>query len=689
MPNEKNKKLWGLRSFFLKARLVLRPTSWAFLIAFILYSYTAARTVTFEDSGLFILSGYYWGLPHPPGYPLYTVLAHIFTFFPLSTVAFRVGLLSVLAGALSCALMYRIFLRTSSAKSLALAASLAVSFASTVWGQMIIAEVYALNMLLCLLFLNLCMFINEQKKINEKYLFWLGFVGAMALANHWPIFMLSGPAFLFYVDRRWFTKKGVLFLFAGLLFVVVPYLLMWWRSLQGPEVSFLGEINSFSNWLKYIARSYYSATDVSVLHGWRDILNFYTDFLGRLFYRDFVVLLTPLFFIGIWRSYTMENKRQFYSFLYLMCTTSFILPFRLKLEFNVLNENIYSVFWLLPFFAYGYFILHGALWVESKLAKAGCAALIFGVCGNIFFNFSENNLQADHFAEDYARVVLKDVPPNVPLVASTDSDVGPIAYTNLVLKENSTVRLYTGSGVFFKNRIIDPLSKGIERRYQATVAFVQKNAPVYSVKNINIFDGRKDLPVHSSFNGVLYKYTNYPEDKNLISNEVVALTERALNHYVENLHINNWPYHRGTLAARLCNILVLKGIENHIAFERAPVCQQILARHFAATGRREKADELFMKWIQNYKNPIVSERQQYIYHFLINRLEIINSIKGERTRQQKLIEELLPIVESTLFEYPLCDNLVYPVLNSIRGQVQLSPKAMSQLAVFAKCGNNG
>lgn len=691
MRNVKNKKLSASLnknySTYTQAvrHFIANPAFLAFLIPFAVYIFTTAHTVTFEDSGLFILSGYYWGLPHPPGYPLYTMLAHVFTLLPIDTVAFRVNLLSVVLGALSCMLMYRIFLKVTSRKWMSLAAAFIVAFASTVWGQMIIAEVYALNIFLSLLFLDMCLRLSSGQEVEEKYLFWLGLVGAMALSNHWPIFIISGPAFLFYVDKRWLTKKKIIAFLSGLIFVVIPYLIMWWRSLQSPEISFLGEIGSVTEWVKYIARSYYSSTDASVLHSWRDILSFYIDFVSRLLYRDFVAVLAPLFFIGLWYAYRVRARNQFYSFVYLMCTTSFILPFRLRLEFNVLNENVYSVFWLLPFFAYGYFILHGALWVESKFTRLGLAILILGAGANIFFNFAENNLQQDHFAEDYARVVLKNTPPGVPLVASTDSDVGPIAYTNLILKENPTIRLYTGSGVFFKNRMVDPVASGIERRFKKTATFVQQNSPVYSVKNINIFDGRKDLPFHSIFNGVVYKYTNYAEEKDQISAEVVEMTKAALNHYVDNLQTSNWPYHRGTLAARLCNILVLKGIEDHPAFDKAPVCQQILARHFASTERRERADELYMKWIRNYKNPIASEKQQYVYYFLINRLEIINAIKNEPDRQQMLIREFLPIAESTLFEYPLCDNLVYPILNSIRGQIKLSSAATSQLSVFAAC----
>ena len=43
-----------------------------------LYAASAPRTVALEDDGLFILSSYFLGVEHPPGYPLYTMAAHAF-----------------------------------------------------------------------------------------------------------------------------------------------------------------------------------------------------------------------------------------------------------------------------------------------------------------------------------------------------------------------------------------------------------------------------------------------------------------------------------------------------------------------------------------------------------------------------------------------------------------------------------
>ena len=64
--------------------------------------------VNLEDSGLFISVAHEPGIAHPPGYPLYTMLAHLFTWIPLGSIAERVHALSAIAGISSCILLFQI-----------------------------------------------------------------------------------------------------------------------------------------------------------------------------------------------------------------------------------------------------------------------------------------------------------------------------------------------------------------------------------------------------------------------------------------------------------------------------------------------------------------------------------------------------------------------------------------------------
>lgn len=70
--------------------------SFTVLLAYLL---TLPPTVTGEDSGELISAAYVLGIPHLPGYPLWTLLTHAFTYIHIGSVAYRVALFSAVCGA--------------------------------------------------------------------------------------------------------------------------------------------------------------------------------------------------------------------------------------------------------------------------------------------------------------------------------------------------------------------------------------------------------------------------------------------------------------------------------------------------------------------------------------------------------------------------------------------------------------
>ncbi|MBI4470444.1 MAG: DUF2723 domain-containing protein [Acidobacteria bacterium] len=76
-----------------------------FLLAGLLYSKTLAPTVTLVDSGELIVAAAGAGVAHPPGFPLYLLIAHLATLIPVGQVAVRVNAVSALFGALTAAML--------------------------------------------------------------------------------------------------------------------------------------------------------------------------------------------------------------------------------------------------------------------------------------------------------------------------------------------------------------------------------------------------------------------------------------------------------------------------------------------------------------------------------------------------------------------------------------------------------
>ena len=117
--------------------------------ALVVYVATLAPGLSVEhygyDGGDLIAAARSLGIPHPTGYPTYTLLAHLFTFLPVGTIAYRANLLSAVCAAASAGLLCRIaqvVLPTGRyALAISAATGLTLAFSSLLWSQAVITEV--------------------------------------------------------------------------------------------------------------------------------------------------------------------------------------------------------------------------------------------------------------------------------------------------------------------------------------------------------------------------------------------------------------------------------------------------------------------------------------------------------------------------------------------------------------------
>src|SRR5256886_8986272 len=81
------------------------PYLWAGLVALgalILYVATLAPTTQFWDTSEYIAAAYVLGIPHPPGNPLFTLIAHTWGLMPLAAAyAERINLLAAVTSAVA------------------------------------------------------------------------------------------------------------------------------------------------------------------------------------------------------------------------------------------------------------------------------------------------------------------------------------------------------------------------------------------------------------------------------------------------------------------------------------------------------------------------------------------------------------------------------------------------------------
>lgn len=174
--------------------------------AFALYLKTLAPTVTLVDSGELIVTARYLGVAHPPGFPLYTLLAHAATWLPFGSVATRVHVASAVFAALASAALALLVFETKPAglpdrkprskgrrgraetvdirvaAAGAVVAGLLFATSRTLWSYATIAEVYTLNSMLVVIALLLT--VRWRRRALEA--------GATGQPSHAPLYAAAG-----------------------------------------------------------------------------------------------------------------------------------------------------------------------------------------------------------------------------------------------------------------------------------------------------------------------------------------------------------------------------------------------------------------------------------------------------------------------------------------------------------------
>lgn len=226
----------------------------AFLAPFAAYIATLLPGVGYHgDTIQFQSIGKLLGIAHPPGYPGYALLNHLFTRLPLDgSIAYKANLMSAFFGAGAVFLLYGILRVLTVRAPLALLASLAFAFFEVFWSKAVVAEVYTLNVFYMAGVILLLFLWRERGK--DRYYLGACLVYALSFGNHLTMITLL-PAFAFFVlatDWRVVLRRRNIALV--LLFIALgasQYLYLFIRTSQG-TVWLNTQVNSLNSFIHMV-----------------------------------------------------------------------------------------------------------------------------------------------------------------------------------------------------------------------------------------------------------------------------------------------------------------------------------------------------------------------------------------------------------------------------------------------------
>jgi hypothetical protein len=222
------------------------------LTSLTLYVHTLAPTILPADSGEFQFVSYVLGIAHPPGYPLYTVLAKLCTLLPIGDIAYRVNFFAALTSSLALVVLSWAVRRATGSTLAGWMAAVVMGTTPTFWAQSTTANIRSLTVLFTVLQLGTLIAYAQSK--DSKYLLAFAIAFGLGITHHGSTALhgLAYAAFLLASDPKLLRKPRLLWKPAVaflLCFLVLLYLPL--RSLMGTSFD-PQPIRSLSSFLDHI-----------------------------------------------------------------------------------------------------------------------------------------------------------------------------------------------------------------------------------------------------------------------------------------------------------------------------------------------------------------------------------------------------------------------------------------------------
>ncbi|MDD4101880.1 MAG: DUF2723 domain-containing protein, partial [Kiritimatiellae bacterium] len=191
----------------------------ATVISMLVYFFTLGPSVGLEDSGELAVAGDHLGVPHPPGYPIWTMCAYLFarlfswvTYQGQPTPSWSISLMSAVFAALAAGITAMLITRSASDMMRdaheydddfddrqsnllcwagGVGGSLVFAFSPVMWSQATIVEVYTLNAFF-LMWIFLLTY-RWMRRPSEKILWLTAFVFGLGLTNYQVLLLAALP----------------------------------------------------------------------------------------------------------------------------------------------------------------------------------------------------------------------------------------------------------------------------------------------------------------------------------------------------------------------------------------------------------------------------------------------------------------------------------------------------------------
>jgi hypothetical protein len=403
------------------------------LVALGVYAFTCCRVVSpVGDAGELTAAALTLGIPHPPGYPVFVLIGHLFGWLPLEPAAFRINVMAAVFGAGAASMAYLALLELGLEPVVSAGAALTVAFSTTVWQSSVSGEFRSLQLfwLASWTALTFRWFRQPGRTLGVGMAAWAG-IGL--LIHYTDVVPCLATLVAILATERWVRPPlwhmGLAFL-AGLL----PVLYLPLRARQSPALNW-GEAGTLEGlaW-DLLRRGYGGPTQMAAgTSGDLGISLMLKQWLLACL-NDATVVGLVLVLVGLglaWRRWPRQATWTLFCMLVLG-------PIFIVVEHPLPESDFWSVlgrqllgFWV----GFAVFLAAGLQRFIEAVPRGRMVALLVPLLP-LVFNYPACNLSRETVADRYGRDMLGVLAPQAVLLASSD----PACSTTIYLQAVEGVR---------------------------------------------------------------------------------------------------------------------------------------------------------------------------------------------------------------------------------------------------------
>lgn len=438
----------------------MRRNPLPYLVFFIglIYFFQLSKYVYVGDSPDMLAAAALFGVPHPPGYPLYTFISGLLTKLPFFTIPWRVSLMSYIPHILTLIYVYKIVFTITKKQLPAVFSVLMLAGMNLFILYSITPEVFALlDFFVSITLYYMILFIQTR---HLKNLYIAVFFYGLALSHHHMILFLL-PIYLYsiylIISKSSKMKLSVKLILGLFVVGLIPYIYIPIAA-HGTAMVNWDKADTIHHFFRLITRADYGSFQSGSVFGSAFLDRIINIKLFLYYFQKSFSWIGIILFIGGFIFLYKTNRRLFYLFLFSILSIGPIFIF--YASFPVINNFMMGTYerFLLPSFVISSIVIGigfaYCLSLIQKLSVFGnlqkkllyfnilCLTIFIVPIGLFYKNYRNYvGLGNDFTANNLAHDVLDITHNKAILIVNTDTVIFPTVYERYVNKYNSHIIL--------------------------------------------------------------------------------------------------------------------------------------------------------------------------------------------------------------------------------------------------------